>query len=200
MSATQAGAVREPGAGETRLGHQAMRAQRTAYESEQGFVEHVDGVLRPGGYTLVGVFVPYQEQAVAVAGFRVGHSLAWGHYLYVDDLLTAPDARRQGHAGALLDWLAQEGRKLGCGQLHLDSGTGPERFDAHRLYHNHGLAIYSHHFVRGLELRHDRAVLDESLGDSQSRGQFDERDRRDSRAWPLRREPRPARDARAIKD
>ncbi len=35
-------------------------------------------------------------------------------------------------------------------QLHLDSGTGAERFDAHRLYHSHGLAIHSHHFARGL--------------------------------------------------
>jgi hypothetical protein len=35
-------------------------------------------------------------------------------------------------------------------QLHLDSGVGPERFGAHRLYHHHGLAIYSHHFARGL--------------------------------------------------
>jgi hypothetical protein len=40
--------------------------------------------------------------------------------------------------------------RLRCDQLHLDSGVGPERFDAHRLYHNHGLAIYSHHFARGL--------------------------------------------------
>jgi GNAT superfamily N-acetyltransferase len=152
MSAARAGAVqiRELAAGETHLGHQAMRALRTAYEDEHGFVEHVDGVLRPAGYRLVGVFALDREQAAAVAGFRVGDSLAWGHYLYVDDLSTAPDARRQGHAGALLDWLAQEGRKLGCGQLHLDSGTGAERFDAHRLYHNHGLAIYSHHFTSGL--------------------------------------------------
>jgi GNAT superfamily N-acetyltransferase len=61
-----------------------------------------------------------------------------------------PDARRHGHAGALLEWLIEEGHWLGCDQLHLDSGIGPERFDAHRLYHNHGLAIYSHHFARGL--------------------------------------------------
>jgi GNAT superfamily N-acetyltransferase len=61
-------------------------------------------VCRPASYRLVDVFVPDREQTVAVAGFRVGDSLAWGHYLYVDDLSTAPDARRQGHAGALLDW------------------------------------------------------------------------------------------------
>jgi GNAT superfamily N-acetyltransferase len=137
-------------AGKTHLAHQAMRGLRSAYGSEQEFVEHIDGVLRATGYRLVGAFAPGREQAVAVAGFRTGESLAWGRYLYVDDLSTAPDARRHGHAGALLDWLAEEGRRLGCSQLHLDSGTGAERFDAHRLYHNHGLAIYSHHFARGL--------------------------------------------------
>lgn len=152
MSVANRGAsqIRELCAGETRLAHEAMRALRTAYESEQKFVEHVDGVLRPTGYRLLGTFSPDREPAVAVAGFRVGNSLAWGHYLYVDDLSTAPDARRHGHAGALLDWLIEEGRRLGCDQLHLDSGVGPERFDAHRLYHNHRLAIYSHHFARGL--------------------------------------------------
>ncbi len=142
--------VRELPRGETHLAHHAMHALRTEFEREQEFVERVDSVLRPAGYRLVGAFALDRAQALAVAGFRSGDSLAWGRYLYVDDLSTAADARRHGYAGALLDWLCDEGRRLGCAQLHLDSGTGPERFDAHRLYHSHGLAIYSHHFARGL--------------------------------------------------
>ncbi len=139
--------IRELHSGETQLAYQAMRELRVAYEDELRFVEYVDGVLRPAGYRLLGAFHADRAQAVAVAGFRAGDSLAWGHYLYVDDLSTALAARREGHAGALLDWLVEEARRLDCGQLHLDSGTGPERFDAHRLYCNHGLAIYSHHFA-----------------------------------------------------
>lgn len=127
-----------------------MCALRVAWENEQQFARYVDEVMRPAGYRLIGAFLPGKEQAVAVAGFRVGDNLAWGRFLYVDDLSTAPEGQRQGHAGALLDWLVEEGRGLGCDQLHLDSGVGPERFDAHRLYHGRGLAIYSHHFVRGL--------------------------------------------------
>jgi GNAT superfamily N-acetyltransferase len=142
--------IRELQAGETHRAHETMRALRTTWTSEREFAKHVDGVMRPAGYRLVGAVLPDREQAVAVAGFRVGDSLAWGRYLYVDDLSTAPDARRHGHAAALLDWLVEEGRRLGCGQLHLDSGTGHERFDAHRLYHAQRLAIHSHHFVRGL--------------------------------------------------
>jgi GNAT superfamily N-acetyltransferase len=149
--ATQLGRqIRELHQGETNLAYEAMRSLRTDLESEQQFLQRVDDVLRPGGYRLVGAFVTGRDEAVAVAGVRTGESLAWGRYLYVDDLCTAPDSRRQGHAGALLDWLVQEGRRLGCGQLHLDSGTGPARFDAHRLYHRHGLSIYAHHFTRRL--------------------------------------------------
>jgi GNAT superfamily N-acetyltransferase len=150
MSEVYTADIRELPAGETRLAHEAMCALREAWGDEQRFVEHVDEVMRPAGYRLVGAVMPRRERAVAVAGFRVGDNLAWGRFLYVDDLSTAPEGRRQGHAGVLLDWLSEEGRRLGCDQLHLDSGVGPERFDAHRLYHRHGLAIYSHHFARGL--------------------------------------------------
>ncbi|HEY3829765.1 MAG TPA: GNAT family N-acetyltransferase [Solirubrobacteraceae bacterium] len=150
MGAAQDFSVRELLVGETQLAHPAMHSLRSAFASEQEFVEYIDGVLRPGGYRLVGAFTSARAEALAVAGFRECDSLAAGHFLYIDDLSTAPGARRQGRAGALLDWLEQEGKRLGCAQLHLDSGTGPERFDAHRLYHNHGLAIYSHHFARGL--------------------------------------------------
>lgn len=133
---------------DTRLAHAAMAALRPVYASEDDFVDRVDRVQRPEGYRLVAAFEPGREQAVAVAGFRRAHSLAWGHYLYVDDLSTVPETRGRGHAGALLDWLGEEARRLGCEQLHLDSGTAPVRFDAHRLYMNKGLAIWAHHFSR----------------------------------------------------
>lgn len=142
--------IRELPVGDTHLAHSAMRDLRPAFADERGFSDHVDAVLRPAGYRLVGRFVPDRDHAVAVAGFRTGESLAWGRHLYLDDLSTARHARRQGHAGALLAWLIDEAGRLGCRQLHLDSGTGPERFDAHRLYHAHGLVIFSHHFARGV--------------------------------------------------
>ena len=128
-----------------------MQALRGAFD-EASFAARVDEVQRPEGYRLVGAFEAGREQAVAVAGFRTGHSLAWGHYLYVDDLSTVGEARRKGCASALLDWLAEEAKRLDCDQLHLDSGVGPDRFDAHRLYLNHGYAIFSHHFARGVQL------------------------------------------------
>jgi GNAT superfamily N-acetyltransferase len=126
-----------------------MRELRSHFADQEAFVRRVDDVQRAEGYRLVGAFED-GDDAVAVAGFRVGHMLAWGRFLYVDDLSTLPAARRRGHGRALLEWLRDEARRLGCDQLHLDSGVGPERFDAHRLYLNVGLAITSHHFARRL--------------------------------------------------
>lgn len=51
---------------------------------------------------------------------------------------------------ALIDWLVEEGQGLGCDQLHLDSGVGYERSDAHRLYLNTGMVIAAHIFARRL--------------------------------------------------
>ena len=136
---------------DTVLAFPAMQALRPHYENEESFVERVDDLQRTEGYRLVGVFEDETQHAVAVAGFRVGHMLAWGRFLYVDDLSTLPEARRRGHGRRLLEWLTEEARRLGCEQLHLDSGVGPDRTDAHRLYFNVGLAISSFHFARRLQ-------------------------------------------------
>ncbi|MGO8949985.1 MAG: GNAT family N-acetyltransferase [Ktedonobacterales bacterium] len=88
------------------------------------------------------------EHAAAVAGFRTGHSLALGYALYVDDICTRTAFRGRGHAGHLMQWLVEEARRLGCVQLHLDSGV--QRYDAHRLYLNQRMVITAYHFNRSL--------------------------------------------------
>ena len=127
-----------------------MAALRPHFTDEASFIARVDDVQRAEGYRLLGAFED-APHAVAVAGFRVGHMLAWGRYLYVDDLSTLPEARRRGYGRQLLDWLGEEAERLGCEQLHLDSGLGPTRTDAHRLYLNTGLEITSFHFARRLD-------------------------------------------------
>jgi GNAT superfamily N-acetyltransferase len=140
--------VREVTPPDTGLAFRAMQALRTDLQDEKSFVRAVDEVQRAEGYRLIGTFENSEPEAVAVAGFRSGHSLAWGRYLYVDDLSTLPEARRRGHGRALLEWLLGEGGRLGCDQLHLDSGVSPDRSDAHRLYLNAEMVIAAHHFSR----------------------------------------------------
>jgi GNAT superfamily N-acetyltransferase len=135
---------------DTALAFPAMQALRPHVADEAEFVRRVDEVQRAEGYRLVGVFES-APHAVAVAGFRLGHSLYRGRFLYVDDLSTLPEARRRGHGMRLLEWLIEEAKRQRCNQLDLDSGLGPDRIDAHRLYFNSGLAITSFHFARRLE-------------------------------------------------
>ena len=142
--------IRELSAGETHLAYEAMIALRPHVGSESDFVRRVDDVQRPDGYRIVARFVEGSEQAVAAAGFRVLHFLAWGDALYCDDLTTLPEHRGHGYAGALLDWMIEEARRLGCGEFHLDSGVAADRQDAHRLYFNKRMRISAYHFSRQL--------------------------------------------------
>jgi GNAT superfamily N-acetyltransferase len=80
----------------------------------------------------------------AVTGFRVSECLAWGKFLYVDDLVSLTGERSKGYGGLLLDWLIEYAKNKGCDQFHLDSGV--QRFDAHRFYLNKRMKIEAHHF------------------------------------------------------
>ncbi|MGD8379268.1 MAG: GNAT family N-acetyltransferase [Gammaproteobacteria bacterium] len=91
-------------------------------------------------------FLTVEGRPVAVAGFRFMQNLAWGRFLYVDDLVSCATERSRGYGAALLDWLVGYAASNGCDQLHLDSGT--QRKDAHRFYEREGLDMTSLHFCR----------------------------------------------------
>ena len=96
-----------------------------------------------GGYRLV--IVEHDGKTVAAAGFRIGENLAWGRFLYVDDLVTDEERRSRGFGKALLQWLVAEAKRHGCRELHLDSGT--QRKDAHRFYEREGMDMVAYHYV-----------------------------------------------------
>ena len=101
---------------------------------------------RTEGYRVVASFV--DGVVVAAAGFRLSTNLALGRAIYIDDLVTLPRARGEGHARALLDWVATEAVRLGCSHVHLDSAT--HRHPAHRLYLGARYDIAAFHFVRSV--------------------------------------------------
>lgn len=139
--------IRELAQEKTHLAYAAMKELRPAIGSAEAFVARVNGTQRPEGYRLVAAFEPDAEEAVAAAGFRTGHFLAWGHAMYCDDLSTRAMHRGRGYGGQLLDWMIAETRRLKCDEFHLDSGVGPDRQEAHRLYLNKRMRISSHHFA-----------------------------------------------------
>lgn len=98
------------------------------------------------GYRLA--LLQQAESVIAVAGFRVGENLAWGRFLYIDDLVTLSTHRSKGFGASLLSWLREFAVKENCAQIHLDSGA--HRKDAHRFYEREGMSIAGFHFqIRG---------------------------------------------------
>lgn len=102
--------------------------------------------LQNSGYQLV--FAQQPEGVVAVAGFWIRENLAWGRFLYVDDLVTLASHRSQGVGSRFLAWLREYAIQEGCQQLHLDSGT--QRKDAHRFYEREGVSLFGYHFAENL--------------------------------------------------
>ena len=113
--------------------------------AEDQFLSRVRG-QEDAGYRLA--FVRESDALVAVAGFRIGENLAWGRFLYVDDLVTLPAQRSKGHGARLLSWLKEYAAKEGCRQMHLDSGI--QRKDAHRFYEREGMTMAGFHFVENI--------------------------------------------------
>ncbi|HET9032070.1 MAG TPA: GNAT family N-acetyltransferase [Dokdonella sp.] len=89
-------------------------------------------------------FAESDGEVVGVAGFVIGHKLAWGKHMYIDDLVTSEKRRSEGVGSQLLAWLKAYATTHDCAQVHLDSGV--QRFAAHRFYLRHGFDIASHYF------------------------------------------------------
>ena len=118
-----------------------VMAQLRPHLKEQEFVSVVRQQFREG-YRIA--FIRRKQKVAAVAGFRVLHSLVWGRFCYVDDLVTNEQVRSRGLGRELFEWLCDFARSEGCQRLELDSGV--QRFAAHRFYLRHRMTISCHHF------------------------------------------------------
>lgn len=116
-----------------------MQQLRPHLQAER-YVAQVQGLMSEG-YRLLAVEA---DTLLAVAGYRFGASLAFGKFLYVDDLVT-DEGRRSAGAGKLLaDRLKEIAREHDCRELHLDSGV--QRHAAHRFYLRERFDITCFHF------------------------------------------------------
>jgi len=116
---------------------------------ENQFISRVKSQEK-SGYRLA--IVEDQGSIVAVAGFRIGENLAWGRFLYIDDLVTDEKQRSRGYGSKLLSWVRAHAINEGCQQLHLDSGI--QRHDAHRFYERESMSKSGFHFTELLSHNH----------------------------------------------
>ena len=124
----------------------AVMAELRPHVSADDFLPRVRRQMEIAGYKLAYLS---DGEVKAVAGFRVSECLAWGSFMYVDDLVSKDGERSKGYGGQLFDWLVEYARGEGCDQFHLDSGV--QRFAAHRFYLAKRMSIEAHHFGLKLE-------------------------------------------------
>ena len=122
-----------------------MRELRTPLREDEFFRQVRE--QQAAGYRLA--YIASSGRPVAVAGYRIGQCLAWGRFMYVDDLVTLPSERSKGYGTVLLSWLQNQARQAGCGELHLDSGV--EKVDAHRFYEREGMSKSCFHYQLPLQ-------------------------------------------------
>ncbi|WP_442604271.1 GNAT family N-acetyltransferase [Paenibacillus sp. KN14-4R] len=120
-----------------------VMSQLRSHLDEDTYVKQVQHMQEAYGYQLVGLYEGDDLQCAA--GFKLGHSLAWQSYMYVDDLVTSGNARSHGYGKMMFEWLVGEAKRLGCGEFHLDSGV--QRHEAHRFYLRERMDIVFYHFA-----------------------------------------------------
>jgi ribosomal protein S18 acetylase RimI-like enzyme len=111
-----------------------MKQLRPHLRSEDEFIERV---MRQAadGYRLLAAWEG--DQAIALAGYRLQENLVYGKFLYVDDLVTAEQARGREYAARLLDALTTVAEEAGCVLFALD--TALSNALAQRFYFRQGL-------------------------------------------------------------
>lgn len=122
--------------------HAVMLQLRPHLVDLQKFVEQVQRQIEEG-YRLA--YIEVGGKVCAAAGFRILEFLVWGKVLFIDDLITCSETRKQGYGDKLLTWLIEKAKQEHCDQIHLESGY--HRQDAHRFYLKHGFILDAHHLA-----------------------------------------------------
>jgi GNAT superfamily N-acetyltransferase len=98
------------------------------------------------GYRLLAAW--QDDEIKALAGYRLQENLLYGRFLYVDDLVTASEARSHGLGARLIDALREEARKHRCANFVLDTALGNSL--GQRFYFRQGLLAVGMHFRQSL--------------------------------------------------
>jgi ribosomal protein S18 acetylase RimI-like enzyme len=88
------------------------------------------------GYQLIGGFE--RDRLVVLAGIRRSHTLSRGDHLFVDDLVSDPEARGAGHGREMMRWLARGASAEGIPRIYLDA-----RITAKGFYERLGFVFHT---------------------------------------------------------
>ncbi|CAF3288139.1 unnamed protein product [Rotaria socialis] len=111
-------------------------------DDEKTYVNQIRDICRTGPARII---VAMNDEILGLAVYRVARNMKYAEHIYCDDLVTNENSRSSGVGRCLINYMKNEGKKLGIDQLTLDSGC--QRGRAHKFYHREGFIINQYGFM-----------------------------------------------------
>jgi len=122
--------------------HDIYRQLRPHLPTDQrAYIDQIRNICRTGPVRII-VAIKNDDEKKEVFGlalYRVTRNVKYSEYIYCDDLVTNENNRSLGVGRCLINYMKNEGEKLGIDRLTLDSGC--QRGRAHKFYHREGFII-----------------------------------------------------------
>jgi GNAT superfamily N-acetyltransferase len=122
--------------------HDIYRQLRPHLPTDQrAYINQIRNICRTGPVRII-VAIKNDDEKKEILGlalYRVTRNVKYSEYIYCDDLVTNENNRSLGVGRCLINYMKNEGEKLGIDRLTLDSGC--QRGRAHKFYHREGFII-----------------------------------------------------------
>jgi GNAT superfamily N-acetyltransferase len=107
---------------------------------QQAYIKQIRDICRTGpARIIVAISNDEKKEILGLSLYRVTRNVNYSKHIYCDDLVTNENKRSSGVGRCLINYMKNEGKKLGIDRLTLDSGC--QRGRAHRFYYREGFII-----------------------------------------------------------
>jgi GNAT superfamily N-acetyltransferase len=130
--------------------HDIFRQLRPHLPTDQkAYINQIRNICRTGPARMIVVINDDEKKEIlGLAVYRVTHNIKYSKHIYCDDLVTNENNRSSGVGRCLINYMKNEGEKLGIDRLTLDSGC--QRGKAHKFYYREGFIINQFGFTTSI--------------------------------------------------
>ncbi len=122
--------------------------QHHPHIKKEDFVIYVDEIIAENNYQMIAV-LNKSGKIIAIAGYWILTRFYSGKYVQVGNMVVDIEYRCLGIGKKMLNFIENEGKKLGCKHFILDARLDNEK--SHNLYLREGFEIIGYHFIKNIK-------------------------------------------------